>query len=225
MTAARCSGTTQEVTGMSSGLVARATSASFVRRLTPWAVVLLVGALLMSILPTAQAQSGSSAAEAIPIGNDGRFAGTDGFSQSLWYKFNYVGGNQTATITVTFEPTDANRLDIFIWTGDPSSPHKEAAASTVANNVRTIQFTDAGSTRIVFLEVKNDYSDRTVSFVGAITPASTIATPTATPQNATVTLTPQTTPPPGPVAPNAASAITLVDSGQFSGTLGTRQGV
>ena len=208
---------------MSSGLVARVTSASFVRRLTPWAVVLLVGALLMSVLPSAQAQSGSSATEAIPIGSDGKFSGTDGFSQSLWYKFNYVGGNQPTTITVTFEPTDANRLDIFIWTGDPSNPHKEAAASTVTSNVRTIQFTDAGSTRIVFLEVKNDYSDRTVSFVGAITPTSTIATPTATPQNAT--LTPQTTPTPGPVAANASSAITLVSSGQFSGTLGTRQAV
>jgi hypothetical protein len=208
---------------MSSGLVARATSASFARRLAPWAVVLLVGALLMSVLPSAQAQSGSSAAEAIPIGTDGNFAGTDGPSQSLWYKFNYVGGNQTTTITVTFEPPDANRLDVFIWTGDTSNPHRETNTATVSGNVRTIQFTDAGSTRVLFLEVKNDYSDRSVSFVGKVTPTATIATPTAT--SSTNPGTPQSTPTAGPVAPNATSAITLIASGQFSGTLGTRQAV
>ena len=45
---------------MSSGLVTRTTSSSLVRRLTPWAAVLLVGALLMGVLPSAQAQTGAN---------------------------------------------------------------------------------------------------------------------------------------------------------------------
>jgi hypothetical protein len=97
---------------MSSGLVARATSASFVRRLTPWAVVLLVGAILMSVLPSAQAQSGSSAAEAIPTGTDGKF-GHRWFQPEPLVQVQLCRRQPAATITKP-EPTDANRLDIFI---------------------------------------------------------------------------------------------------------------
>src|SRR3954468_10775426 len=104
------------------GFVPRTTSLSVVRRLTPWATVVLIGALLLGILPTAEAQNGSSATEAIPIGTDGRFAGTDAASQSLWYKFNYNGGGKTVTATVTFEPSDSSRLDVFFFTGDASNP-------------------------------------------------------------------------------------------------------
>ncbi|HEY3063167.1 MAG TPA: hypothetical protein VGL99_29685 [Chloroflexota bacterium] len=193
------------------------------RRLTPWAVVVVVGALLMGILPTAQAQSGVSASEAIPIGTDGKFAGTTAASQSLWYKFNYVGNNSPATVTVTFEPPDSTRLDIFIFTGDPSNPHQEATTSTLSGNVRTIQFTDPGSTRVVFIKVENDHPDRSVSFVGNVTPVATIATPTAT--SASNPATPQSTPTAGPVASNASQAITLATSGEFSGTLSPRQAV
>jgi len=99
----------------------RSTS-SVLRRLSPWAVVLLIGVLLVGILPTAQAQTGSSAADAIPIGTDGKFAGTDAASTSIWYKFNYIGGAQVVTATVTFEPADSTRLDVFFFTGDPSNP-------------------------------------------------------------------------------------------------------
>jgi hypothetical protein len=208
---------------MSSGLAARALSPSTLRRLTPWAVVLVVGALLIGILPTVEAQTGASAADAIPVTTDGKFAGTTAASTSLWYKFNYVGGGQVSTITLTFEPPDSTRLDIFIFTGDPSNPHQENITSTLTNNTRTIQFSDPGGARVVFLKVENDHPDRSVSFVGNIQPTSTIATPTAT--SATNPATPQSTPTAGPVAPNAASAVTLVTSGQFSGTLGSHQAV
>src|SRR5438309_870765 len=115
---------------MPSGLGTRTTSASLYRRLAPWAVVLLIGALLVGILPSALAQTGSSAADAIPIGTDGKFAGTDAPSTSLWYKFNYIGGNQTVTATLAFEPSDSTRLDIFVFTGDPSNPTQSPGTST-----------------------------------------------------------------------------------------------
>jgi hypothetical protein len=198
-------------------------SLSIVRRLTPWAVVLLVGALLIGVLPSVEAQTGTSAAEAIPIGTDGKFSGTAPPTQSLWYKFNYNGGNNQSTITVIFEPPDSNRLDVFVFTGDPSNPHQEAATSSLQNNVRTIQFQDPGGTRVVFIRVENDHPDRSVSFVGTVAPTSTIATPTAT--SASNPATPQVTPTAGPVASNASSALTLVERGEFSGTLSPRQAV
>jgi hypothetical protein len=196
---------------------------SIVRRLAPWAVVLLVGVLLIGILPAAQAQNGSSAADALPIGTDGKFSGTTASSTSLFYKFNYNGNNQTSTITVTFEPPDSNRLDIFILTGDASNPHQESVQSTLSGNVRTIQFQDPGSARVVYVKVENDHPDRSVSFVGNIQPGNSIATPT--PTNSSNPGTPQSTPTAGPVATTASQAITLIDSGQFSGTLNTRQAV
>lgn len=207
-----------------SGLLTRTISASFYRRLAPWAVVLLIGALLVGVLPTAQAQSGSSAAEAIPIGTDGKFAGTDAAATSLWFKFNYIGGNQTVTATVTFEPSDSNRLDVFFYTGDSSNPTKAAGSSTLTDNVRTIAYTDPGGPRVVFVRVENDHTDRSVSFVGALAPTTTLATPT--PTSASAPVTPQSTPTTGPVASNAANAITLVDNnGEFSGTLSPGQAV
>jgi hypothetical protein len=179
---------------------------------------------LVGIIPSAQAQSGSSASEAIPIGSDGKFAGTDGPSQSLWYKFNYVGGNQTVTVTLTFEPPDSTRLDFFLYTGDPSNPTQVAGISSLSGNVRTLNYTDPGGPRTVFIKVTNDYSDRSVSFVGALTPISTIATPT--PTSASNPGTPQSTATTGPVAGNASSAITLANNnGQFSGTLSPGQAV
>jgi hypothetical protein len=209
---------------MPSGLVTSTMSSSVLRRLAPWAVVLLIGALLVGILPTAQAQTGSSAADAIPIGTDGKFAGTDGDSQSLWYKFNYIGGNQVVTVTVTFEPADSNRLDVFLFTGDPSNPSAVASQSILNANIRTISFNDQGGARVVFIKVENDHPDRSVSFVGALTPTATIATPT--PTSATNPATPQASPTAGPVAGNAGSAILIADdNGQFSGTLAAGQAV
>lgn len=211
---------------MSSGVVRRMLSSAVVRRLSPWAVVVLVGALLLGVLPSAQAQTGASAADAIPITSDGRFSGTDAPSTSLWYKFNYLGKNQTATITVTFEPPDSTRLDIFLYTGDPANPSQvSGSTSSLSGNTRTISYTSGASdVTVIFLKVENDHPDRTVSFVGTITPNSTIATPTPTQAGSTVT--PQVTPTAGPVAGNAASALTLAgNNGEFSGTLANGQAV
>jgi hypothetical protein len=209
---------------MRSGLVTRTTSASFYRRLAPWAVVLLIGALLVGIMPVAQAQTGATAADAIPIGTDGKFAGTNGPSQSLWYKFNYIGGNQAVTATLTFEPADATRLDISFYTGDSSNPSQTSVMSTLNGNVRTIAYTDAGGVRVVFIKVVNDYADRSVSFVGSLAPTTTIATPT--PTSASNPATPPPTPTAGPVASTADKAIPLVtNNGQFSGTLSPNQAV
>ena len=58
---------------MPSGLVIRTTSRSIVRRLAPWAVVLFVGGLLIGVLPSVQAQTGTSASDAFPVGADGKF--------------------------------------------------------------------------------------------------------------------------------------------------------
>src|SRR5438876_6764944 len=82
---------------MSSGFMTRTMSASFYRRLAPWAVVLLIGALLVGILPSVQAQTGASASDAITIGPDGKLVGTDNASSCLWYKFNYIGSHLTDT--------------------------------------------------------------------------------------------------------------------------------
>jgi hypothetical protein len=208
---------------MPSGLLTRTSSLSVIRRLTPWAVVLLIGASLIGILP-AQAQNGSSAVEAIPVGTDGKFAGTDAPTASLWYKFNYIGTNQTVTATVTFEPADSNRLDVFFFTGDSSNPTQASTTSTLNGNVRTITFTDQGGARVVFIKVENDHPDRSVSFVGALTPTTTIATPT--PTSAANPPTPQSTPTAGPVASNAANALLLAtNNGLFSGTLAPGQAV
>jgi hypothetical protein len=204
---------------MPSGLVVRTMSRSVVRRIAPWAVVLLIGGLLVGVMP-GQAQTGTSAADAFPVGPDGKFAGTAGPSQSIWYKFNYVGGGQAVTITLSFEPADSNRLDFFLFTGDPSNPQQVSTLSTLSGNTRTMTFSDPGAARVVFIKVENDHTDRSVSFVGALTPTSTIApTPTGTAG------TPQSTPTAGPVAANAANAILLVTTGQFSGTLAPGQAV
>jgi hypothetical protein len=209
---------------MPSGPIARTTSLSVVRRLTPWAVVLLIGSLLVGVLPTAQAQTGANAAEAFPIGGDGRFAGTTQLNSSVWYKFNYIGGGQTVTATVTFQPADSNRLDVFFYTGDPNNPTQVTGSpSTLTNGVRTVTFSDPGGARVVFVRVENDHVDRQVSFVGSVTPTSTIATPT--PTSASSPATPQSSPTAGPIAPNANQAITLEATGSFSGTLANNQAV
>jgi hypothetical protein len=205
---------------MPSGLVIRTTSRSVVRRLAPWAVVLFVGGLLIGVLPSVQAQTGTSASDAFPVGADGKFAGTAGPSQSVWYKFNYVGGGNPVTISLSFEPADSNRLDFFVFTGDPSNPQQSSTVTTLSGNTRTLTFTDPGAPRVVFIKVENDHPDRSVSFVGTLSPTSTLApTPTGTAG------TPQSTPTAGPVAASAANAILLVTTGNFSGTLAPGQAV
>jgi hypothetical protein len=194
-----------------------------VRRLAPWAVVLLVGALMSGVLPVAQAATGTSPSDAIPIGTDGKFSGVDQPSRSTWYRLTYVANTQ-ATVTVTYEPADSNRMDMFLFTptSDPNNPRQEGVSSTRTNNVLTITFSDPNS-RDVLVKVENDHPDRTVSFVGAVTPTTAIATPVATPTGATPT--PQTTPTPGPVATSAGSALTVDATGIFVGTLSSNQAV
>jgi hypothetical protein len=210
---------------MRSGFLPSATASRLARRLAPWAAVLFVGALLVGVLPTAQAQTGSSASDAIPVSNsDGKFAGTDAPSGSLWYKFNYVGGGQPVTGSVSFEPADSSRLDFFFFTGDPSNPTQFGTLSTLNGNTRTLTYSDPGGPRVVFIKVENDHPDRSVSFVGSLTPTSTLATPT--PTSGSNPPTPQVTPTAGPVAGNAGSAIVLAtNNGEFSGTLAPNQAV
>jgi hypothetical protein len=185
---------------------------------------MLIGALLIGVLPSAQAQTGSSAADAIPVGTDGRFSGTTAANQSLWYKFNYIGGGQQVTTTLTFEPNDSSRLDLFYFTGDPSNPSQYSVMSSLSTNVRTITYSDPGGPRNVFIKVENDHPDRSVSFVAVLSPTSTIATPTAT--SASNPPTPQFTPTSGPVAGSANTAILISgNNGEFSGTIAPTQAV
>lgn len=194
-----------------------------VRRLAPWAVVLLVGGLMSGVLPVAEAASGASPSDAIPVGSDGKFSGVDQPSRSTWYRFTYVANTQ-ATVSVAYEPPDSNRMDIFIFTptADPNAPRQEGVSSTRTNNIMTITFSDPNS-RDVLVKVENDHPDRTVSFVGAVTPTTALATPVATPTGATPT--PQTTPTPGPVATSATAALTIDQTGVFLGTLNSNQAV
>src|SRR5262249_31216530 len=85
-------------------------------------------------------------------------------------------------------------------------------------------YSDAGGARVVFIKVENDHTDRSVSFIGALTPTTTIATPT--PTSASNPATPQVTPTTGPVAGNASVALLLAsNNGPFSGTLAPGQAV
>jgi hypothetical protein len=194
-----------------------------VRRLAPWAVVALVGALTSGILPIAQAATGTSPSDAIPVGADGKFSGVDQPSKSTWYRFNSVGG-QAATVTVTYEPADSSRMDMFLFTptSDPNNPRQENVSSTRTNNQLSIVFNDPNS-REVLVKVENDHPDRTVSFVGVVTPTTALATATATSGGATAT--PVATPTAGPVATSAANALTIDQTGIFTGTLASNQAV
>jgi hypothetical protein len=189
----------------------------------PWVIVLGVGALMSGILPIAQAATGASASDAIPVGTDGKFSGVDQPSRSTWFIFQYVP-NQPATVSVTYQPADSSRMDIFIYTptADPNNPRKEGVSSTRNNNTLTITFTDP-STRPVLISVENDHPDRTVSFTGSVSPTSAVATPVPTSSSATATAV--VTPTAGPVATSAANALTIDQTGLFVGTLGSNQAV
>src|SRR5713226_8783232 len=99
---------------MPSGLLTRTSSLSVIRRLTPWAVVLLIGALLIGILP-AQAQNGSRAVEAIPIGTDGKFRGTGAAAPRPHHQFNSASGVEAVLDAVTFDPDHPQRLAVLLF--------------------------------------------------------------------------------------------------------------
>ncbi len=184
-------------------------------------VLLVFAVLAISVIPNAMADAGDSAASAVPIGADGALVGTVAPNKSLWYRFSYTGGNVQSTVAITFVPVDASKVDLQLFTGDPSNPRQENTSATSTNNTRTIQFTDP-STRDVFVKVLNNNSDRPISFTGTVTPTSSLATPTPSPTSTGTPLTANATPNPGD---NATTAVTVGGDGQYSGTIGARRAV
>jgi hypothetical protein len=176
--------------------------------------VALIGALVLGALPSALAAPGDSAAEALGVGPDGRFAGTAQPQKSTWYVIHYQGSDTAATITLEYQPEDSNRTEIFLHTGTPQNPRRESDTATRSGNTLTITFSDP-SARDVFIEVQNGHSDRRVSFVGSVSPSSAMATPAAGTATATA----------GPAAASAQTALTVSEDGSAIGTLGPRQAV
>ena len=95
------------------------------RRFAPWLVVVLIAGLVVSLLPSASAQSGDNASSAIPVNPDGSFVGSVANGTPIWFVFGYAGGNNQATITINYVPPDANQMDLQLYTGDPNSPRQE----------------------------------------------------------------------------------------------------
>src|SRR3569833_269260 len=111
----------------------------WLRRAAPWSLLLVLAWVVAAAIPSAFAYSGTTPADAIPVGSDGRFAGQDAASSSTWYRFSYAGGGTTATVTLSVEPTDSNRLDMFLFTvsSDPTNPRQEGGTATRNGNVLT----------------------------------------------------------------------------------------
>lgn len=191
------------------------------RWLAPWSIVLILAGLAIAVLPNAMADAGDSAASALQIGTDGAFVGSVPANKSLWFRFSYNGGNAQSTISVTYVPSDASKVDLQLFTGDPGNPRQENASASSNNNTRSIQFTDPNS-REVFVKVINNNSDRPVSFTGTVTPTSTVATSTPAPTATGTPLVANATPNPGD---NAAAAVTVGGDGAYSGTIGPRRAV
>ena len=84
------------------------------RRMVAWAGVVLVVLALGSGALVVSADQGDSAREAIVVRGDGRFSGVVKPEDSTWFRFGYEGESQRVTITLRFEPDDANRTDMFI---------------------------------------------------------------------------------------------------------------
>jgi hypothetical protein len=190
-------------------------------RLAPWLVVAVITSLAAGSLPSALAQSGDAATSAIPIGTDGSFVGSVGTGKSLWFSYFYGGNNAQSTISISFVPADASKVDLQLFTGDPNNPRQEQTSATQNANTRSIVFTDPNP-RAVFIKVINNNNDRAISFTGTISPTSTISTPTPSP-------TPTGTPPPTNATPspgdNAQAAVTVGGDGVFSGTIAPRRAV
>lgn len=187
------------------------TSARRVRRLG----LVLGGALFVwqSIVPLHNAAAqGDSAIDPIPVPSNGRFGGTVGPQKSTWFRFAYLGGGQEATIAVTLLPADSPRTDLLVYTGSPQAPRQETSTADRTNNVLTQVFTDPNA-RDVFVQVVNDHQDRTVSFVGRVTPTGVLQGP---PQG---TLSP----PVGLVADTPDVALDVQPDGSFAGVVAPRQ--
>ena len=119
-------------------------------------------------------------------------------SQSLWYKFNYIGGNKQVTTTLTFQPADSTRLDVFYLHGRPEQPEPVAASRRRSTATRA-RSTSATLAVRAWCSSKSKTTTPTARSASSArsTPTSTIATPT--PTSASNPATPQVTPTAGPV--------------------------
>jgi hypothetical protein len=213
--------------------------------------MLLFAGLAVGLLPSAFAQAGSNASEAISVGTQGGFTGSVGSGSSLWYVFNYLGANQQVTVTITYVPPDANQMDLQLFTGDPKNPTLQNIGSQQTGNSRAIVYKDS-SAHQMFVRVINNNNNRTVSFNGTVSPtsavllptATAVATATATPTAIGATSTPATSVPatvsvsgtgstitgpstgatPG-LGETSLSAVVVGGDGGFSGTIATRRAV
>jgi hypothetical protein len=186
--------------------------------------VLLFAGLAVGRLPSALAQAGSDASEAISVGTQGGFTGSVGSGSSLWYVFNYLGANQQVTITITYVPPDANQMDMQLFTGDPKNPTLQNVGSQQTGNSRAIVYKDS-SAHQVFVRVINNNNNRTVTFNGNVSPTSAILLPTATAvATATATALPTSagTATSTPGTPVTVAAVTI--SGAASTTTGPSTG-
>ncbi len=189
------------------------TASPILRRVAPWTVVLLLGAVMVGMLPSAFAQNGTSAADAIPIGADGQFTATTAAGQSTWFHFLYAGGSQNATISVTYTPTDASRTDFNVFTGPADSLHQEGQTPTRSGNTLSFVYSDP-SQRDVYVQVLNNNSTA-VSYVGTVTPSGAVsAMPSGT-----------ATPTPGPAANTPQDALTVGADGALTGSIAPRRAV
>ncbi len=66
--------------------------------------------------PTSTAPAGASAADALTIQGDGRFAGTLQPRQALWYRFWYANPGANAVVSVGFTPAGTS-TDLNLYTG------------------------------------------------------------------------------------------------------------
>ena len=146
------------------------------RRIAPWLSLLLVLGIAFGILPSAFAAPGDTSDQAIQIGSDGNFYGTLAPQKSMWFHWWYMGSNQQVTIAITYQPPDSNHLDFFVNTGTPpNNLHQESTSAGRNGNVLSMTWSDPNA-RDVYLQVVNNHTDRTVTFVGTINPPGAIGT-------------------------------------------------
>jgi hypothetical protein len=221
--------------------------ARIVRLLAPWLMVGLLGSL--PLLPSALAQSGADATQAVPVARDGSFVGSVAGGSSLWYVFGYGGGDTQVTVTITYLPPDANQMDLLLYTGDARNPIQQNIGSQQNGNTRSSVYKDPNA-HTVYLRVINNNANRAVNVTGTVAPSSALvaitATPTFTPAGATATPVPATmSASPSPTAPSAPAtgvtpgpnlpglspgetapaAVATGSDGAFSGTIATRRAV
>jgi hypothetical protein len=182
----------------------------------PSRIALVLVAAALSVTPLlARASAGSTPAEAIAVGSDGRFSGRLGPQSAQWFRFSYRGATPL-TVVVAYEPSGASGVDFDLYTGDPSNPRAENLSPVRRDNTLTASWSDP-SARDVLLQVVNTGPVASVGFFGSVQPTSAMASTATTP-------TPVPTPAPESGL-NAATAITLGSDGAFSGAVAPRQAI